>query len=94
MVIDDTRYFHFRAALQVPEDGWEHSLNIVIIDYLQLMSGSSRRAVTTYSRRISRISRSLKALAVDSIRARWCVPSCPAPGGPITDHRPDRFRIP
>lgn len=41
----------------------EHDLKIVIIDYLQLMSGSGARASDSRQQEISDISRSLKALA-------------------------------
>lgn len=41
----------------------EHGLDLVIIDYLQLMSGSSRRSNESRQQEISEISRSLKGLA-------------------------------
>ena len=41
----------------------EHDLKIIIIDYLQLMSGSGKRASDSRQQEISDISRSLKALA-------------------------------
>lgn len=41
----------------------EHDLKLVIIDYLQLMSGSGRRASDSRQQEISDISRSLKAIA-------------------------------
>jgi replicative DNA helicase len=41
----------------------EHDLKLIIIDYLQLMSGSSGRASDSRQQEISDISRSLKALA-------------------------------
>lgn len=41
----------------------EHGLDCVIIDYLQLMSGSGRRSSDSRQQEISEISRSLKALA-------------------------------
>ncbi len=41
----------------------EHDLKLIIIDYLQLMSGSSGRASDSRQQEISEISRSLKALA-------------------------------
>lgn len=41
----------------------EHDLKLIIIDYLQLMSGSAQRAGESRQQEISEISRSLKALA-------------------------------
>lgn len=41
----------------------EHALDLIIIDYLQLMRGSSRAAGDSREREISEISRSLKGLA-------------------------------
>ena len=41
----------------------EHDLKLIIIDYLQLMSGSGGRASDSRQQEISEISRSLKALA-------------------------------
>lgn len=41
----------------------EHGLDLIIIDYLQLMSGSSRRSNESRQQEISEISRSLKGLA-------------------------------
>jgi replicative DNA helicase len=41
----------------------EKNLGLVVIDYLQLMSGSARRAAESRQMEISEISRSLKALA-------------------------------
>ncbi|MGE1062290.1 replicative DNA helicase [Megasphaera paucivorans] len=41
----------------------EHGLDLIIVDYLQLMQGSSRRSSENRQQEISEISRSLKALA-------------------------------
>lgn len=41
----------------------EHGLNLVLIDYIQLITGSSRRASDSRQQEVSDISRSLKALA-------------------------------
>ena len=41
----------------------EHGLDLIIIDYLQLMSGSGRRGGDNRQQEVSEISRSLKALA-------------------------------
>jgi len=41
----------------------EHGLDLIIVDYLQLMQGSSRRSNENRQQEISEISRSLKALA-------------------------------
>ena len=41
----------------------EHGLDLIVIDYLQLMSGSGRRSSDSRQQEISDISRSLKALA-------------------------------
>ncbi len=41
----------------------EHGLDLIVIDYLQLMSGSSRRNLGDRQQEVSEISRSLKALA-------------------------------
>ena len=41
----------------------EHGLDIIIIDYLQLMSGSGKSSSESRQQEISDISRSLKALA-------------------------------
>ncbi|HAX52228.1 replicative DNA helicase [Muricomes intestini] len=41
----------------------EHGLDLIIIDYLQLMSGSSKRSNESRQQEISEISRSLKGLA-------------------------------
>lgn len=72
----------------------EHNLGLVIIDYLQLMSGSGRSE--SRQQEISEISRSLKALAreiscpvvaLSQLSARWksvtinarCSPTCASP---------------
>ncbi|MCD7709275.1 MAG: replicative DNA helicase [Clostridiales bacterium] len=64
LILDDT------PGISVPElrskcrkYKLEHGLDIVIIDYLQLMSGSSNRMNDNRQQEISEISRSLKALA-------------------------------
>lgn len=64
MIIDDT------PGITVPEMRskcrrykLEQGLDIVIIDYLQLMTGSSRRSSDSRQQEISEISRSLKGLA-------------------------------
>ncbi|WP_408069544.1 replicative DNA helicase [Butyrivibrio sp. JL13D10] len=41
----------------------EHNLHIIMIDYLQLMSGSGKRSAESRQQEVSEISRSLKALA-------------------------------
>lgn len=41
----------------------EHGLNLVLIDYIQLITGSSRRASESRQQEVSDISRNLKALA-------------------------------
>ncbi len=41
----------------------EHDLHIIMIDYLQLMSGSGKRSAESRQQEVSEISRSLKALA-------------------------------
>lgn len=41
----------------------EHGLNLVLIDYIQLITGSSRRSSDSRQQEVSDISRSLKALA-------------------------------
>ncbi len=41
----------------------EHNLHIIMIDYLQLMSGSGKRSSESRQQEVSEISRSLKALA-------------------------------
>ncbi len=41
----------------------EHDIKVVMIDYLQLMTGSGRRSAESRQQEVSEISRSLKALA-------------------------------
>ena len=41
----------------------EHNLHIIMIDYLQLMSGSGKRSAESRQQEVSEISRALKALA-------------------------------
>ena len=64
LIIDDT------PGISIPElrskcrkFKLEYDLKLVIIDYLQLMSGSSSRSSDSRQQEISEISRSLKALA-------------------------------
>ena len=64
LIIDDT------PGISVPElrskcrkYKLEHDLKLIIIDYLQLMSGSSRRSSDSRQQEISDISRALKGLA-------------------------------
>jgi replicative DNA helicase len=64
LIIDDT------PGISIPElrskcrkYKLEHNLQMVIIDYLQLMSGSSSRSSDSRQQEISDISRSLKAIA-------------------------------
>ena len=64
LIIDDT------PGISVPElrskcrkYKLEHDLKLIIIDYLQLMSGSSSRASDSRQQEISDISRALKGLA-------------------------------
>lgn len=66
-----TKFFiHDRAPLTLPEVArvarqiyHEHGLDIIAIDYLQLMQGSSLRKNSNREQEISEISRGLKALA-------------------------------
>ena len=60
----------------------EQGLSLVIIDYLQLMSGSGRGSNENRQQEISEISRSLKALARELQARWWPYPSCPGPAKP------------
>ena len=57
----------------------EYGLSIVIIDYLQLMSGSRKGGNDNRQQEISDISRSLKALARSFTPQSSPCPSCPVP---------------
>ena len=64
MIIDDTPGISVRELRsKCRKYKLEHGLDIIMIDYLQLMSGSGGRASESRQQEISEISRSLKALA-------------------------------
>ena len=64
MIIDDTPGITVRELrTKCRKYKLEHGLDIVMIDYLQLMSGSGSRGSDNRQQEISEISRSLKALA-------------------------------
>ena len=64
LIIDDTPGITVRELrTKCRKYKLEHGLDIVMIDYLQLMSGSGKRGTDSRQQEISEISRSLKALA-------------------------------
>jgi len=64
LIIDDTPGITVRdMRTKCRKYKLEHGLDIVMIDYLQLMSGSGTRASDSRQQEISEISRSLKAMA-------------------------------
>jgi replicative DNA helicase len=64
LIIDDTPGISIRELrTKCRKYKLEHGLDIVMIDYLQLMSGSGARGNESRQQEISEISRSLKALA-------------------------------
>ncbi len=64
LIIDDTPGITVRELRsKCRKYKLEHGLDIIMIDYLQLMSGSSNRAGDSRQQEISDISRSLKAIA-------------------------------
>ncbi|MBQ9063666.1 MAG: replicative DNA helicase [Eubacterium sp.] len=64
LIIDDTPGISVRELrTKCRKYKLEHGLDIVMIDYLQLMSGSGKRGTDSRQQEISEISRSLKALA-------------------------------
>ena len=64
LIIDDTPGLSVRELrTKCRKYKLEHGLDIVMIDYLQLMSGSGNRGTDSRQQEISEISRSLKALA-------------------------------
>ncbi len=64
LIIDDTPGISLAAMRsKCRKLKMEHDIKIVIIDYLQLMSGSGKRASDSRQQEISDISRGLKALA-------------------------------
>ena len=66
----------------------EHGLSIVIIDYLQLMSGSGKGGNDNRQQEISEISRSLKALAREMHAPVVALSQLSRACEPRTDHRP------
>ncbi len=66
----------------------EHGLSIVIIDYLQLMSGSGKGASESRQQEISEISRSLKALARELQAPVVALSQLSRACETRTDHRP------
>ena len=71
----------------------EHDLKIIIIDYLQLMSGSGRGSESR-QQEISDISRSLKALGKRASRARYCAVTAEPCRGTETGSPADALRSP
>ena len=66
----------------------EHGLDIIIIDYLQLMSGSGKSSSESRQQEISDISRSLKALARELNVPVVALPQLSRAVEQRTDHRP------
>ena len=64
LIIDDTSGISLqRCVPSAVKYKLEHGLDLIIIDYLQLMSGSGGRSNESRQQEISEISRSLKGLA-------------------------------
>ena len=66
----------------------EHGLDLIVIDYLQLMSGSGRRSSDSRQQEISDISRSLKALAREMDCPVVALSQLSRAPEQRTDHRP------
>ena len=82
MFIDDTPY---QSVLEMRSKArrlsLEHGLDLLVVDYLQLVQGQGRSFSANRVQEISEISRSLKALARDLNIAHACLFSTEQVGG-------------